>query len=136
MLKPLGDRVLIKPHQSANETDSGLILPENRADQSLEMQGTVVAVGTPRHPRKEEADTLASALDEKWSEWDRDRDPGSAHPYAASAALLRDLVRRESCVQPGDDVLFSWTAGQEILIDDERFLLLREDDLLAVLESA
>lgn len=39
-------------------------------------------------------------------------------------------------VQPGDDVLFSWQAGQELWIDEgrERLLILREEDLLAVVE--
>jgi co-chaperonin GroES (HSP10) len=39
-------------------------------------------------------------------------------------------------VQPGDVVLFSWQAGQELWIDEgrERLLILREEDLLAVVE--
>lgn len=38
-------------------------------------------------------------------------------------------------VQVGDTVLFSYSSGQEVLIDDERFLILREDDIHAVLEG-
>jgi co-chaperonin GroES (HSP10) len=47
-LRPLGDRVLIKPAKSPNETASGCLLPEDRAEQYAEMQGTVIYVGTPR----------------------------------------------------------------------------------------
>jgi chaperonin GroES len=38
-------------------------------------------------------------------------------------------------VNVGDTVLFSWQSGQEIQIDDERFLLMRESDLIAVIEG-
>jgi chaperonin GroES len=38
-------------------------------------------------------------------------------------------------VKPGDTVVFSWTSGQELLIDDQRYLLMRESDVLAVLEG-
>jgi co-chaperonin GroES (HSP10) len=51
--------------------------------------------------------------------------------------LLRDLVRKEPSVKVGDTVLFSWASGQEITVDDgkETYLLMRESDLLAVLED-
>lgn len=38
-------------------------------------------------------------------------------------------------VEVGDSIVFSWTAGQEIYVDDERFFLMRESDVLAVLEG-
>lgn len=38
-------------------------------------------------------------------------------------------------VKVGDTVLFSWTSGQEIQIEDERYFLMRESDVLAVLEG-
>ena len=123
-LTPLGARVLIKPEVSADTTESGLILPENRSEKAVEMRGTVVAVGSPSHPRKLDA--------EMYAEWLEDQ--GERHIEAAE--LLRDLTRREPCVRVGDDVLFSWSAGQEITVEDETFLLLREEDLLAVVESA
>lgn len=44
-------------------------------------------------------------------------------------------IYRVSDVKVGDTVLFSWQSGQEIMIDDSRYLLLRESDLLAVLEG-
>ena len=37
-------------------------------------------------------------------------------------------------VKPGDKVLFSKYSGSEIKIDGEEHLIMREDDLLAVLE--
>jgi chaperonin GroES len=38
-------------------------------------------------------------------------------------------------VKPGDRVLFGKYAGSEIEIDDENYLILREEDILAVIEK-
>ncbi len=38
-------------------------------------------------------------------------------------------------VKAGDRVLFGKFAGNEIKIDDQEFLILREDDVLAIMES-
>ena len=87
-LKPLGARVLIKPAEPVERTESGLHLVEHKKPEQI---GTVVAAGSPT-----------------------------------------------PCCDVGDLVLFSWCAGQEIFLHDtdERYLLLNESDLLAVLEPA
>lgn len=41
----------------------------------------------------------------------------------------------ESAVTVGDRVAFSWMAGQEVILNERRYLLLREPDLLAVLDA-
>lgn len=39
-------------------------------------------------------------------------------------------------VQPGDYVIFPWSAGQEFLLEnDERYIVLRYTDVLAVVEG-
>lgn len=38
-------------------------------------------------------------------------------------------------VKKGDVVLFSKYAGTEVKIDDEEYLIMREDDILAILEE-
>ncbi len=43
-LKPLDDRVLVKPVDSEEKTQSGIFLPDTAREKS--QQGTVVAVGT------------------------------------------------------------------------------------------
>ena len=129
MLKPLNDRILIRPAKNPDTTDSGLVLPENRADQFVEMQGTVVAVGPCRHPLFHEADALAQKL-EGFSEFTY----GAQVVYDA-AKLLRAVTRREPSVKVGDDVVFSWASGHALTVDDEPYLILRECDLLAVIES-
>lgn len=84
-LVPIGNRVLIKPLQPPDTTDSGLVIVSDRVPETM---GEVLAVPTVGEPQ----------------------------------------------VAVGDVVLFSWQAGQEVLIDGERVLLLHEDDVLAVVD--
>jgi len=46
MLKPLGDRVIVKPSQAKEKTKSGIVLPDSAQDKPNE--GEVVAVGPGR----------------------------------------------------------------------------------------
>ena len=48
--------------------------------------------------------------------------------------LLSDGSRGDFQVKKGDRVLFSSYAGETIEVDDQEYLLMREDDVLAVLE--
>ena len=50
--------------------------------------------------------------------------------------LLKDGKLRPLDVTVGDVVLFGKYAGNEVKIDGEGFVLLREDDLLAITEPA
>jgi chaperonin GroES len=49
--------------------------------------------------------------------------------------LLEDGTVRKPEVKPGDKVLFAKYSGSEVKIDGEEHLILREDDLLAVVEA-
>jgi len=51
-----------------------------------------------------------------------------------SGKVLEDGTTRKPEVKPGDKVLFSKYSGSEVKIDGEEHLIMREDDLLAVLE--
>ncbi|MEO1525899.1 MAG: co-chaperone GroES [Planctomycetota bacterium] len=51
-----------------------------------------------------------------------------------SGKLLDDGTRGESQLKEGDHVLFSSYAGETVEIEDVEYLLMREDDVLAVLE--
>lgn len=86
----MNDRVLIRPLVTPDVTEGGLVLPENRTDKLVEMQGIVVALGFRASDRNQ--------------------------------------------LKPGDHVVFSWSVGQEISVGDDRYLMLREDDIAAVLE--
>jgi chaperonin GroES len=99
MLKPLTDRVLIKPDAVPEQTESGLHLIQ---DWKPENMGEVVGVA-------ERTESFCPECGGK--------------------------VFTAPSVKVGDVVLFSWTSGQEIRVNGERFLLMREADLLAVLEN-
>ncbi len=49
--------------------------------------------------------------------------------------LLEDGSRREMSVKEGDLVIFSKYAGTEFKMDDKELLILREDDIYAVIEQ-
>lgn len=125
--RPIGDRVLIKPEKNAEMSESGLLhLVEHRKPETM---GTVVAVGLAEHPLKAEAESIADEIAPLISSLGLDLQDRAVD-------MLRRLVAREPSVKVGDDVLFSWMAGQELILeDDERYLLLRESDILAVLED-
>jgi len=122
-LKPIGGRVMVKPLQPTKELDSGIVLVEDAVPETM---GQVLAVSDTADPnvlRLREAlnEAIACCPDiqtaEGWSE------------------LIRETAPRAPDVAVGDVVLFSWQAGQEVLLDGERVLLLAESDLLATVEQ-
>ena len=93
-LKPLGDRVLVKPDAAEQKTASGLYLASNA--QEKPQRGEVVAVG---------------------------------------AGKLNDAGERMPMdVKPGDHVIYGKFGGNEVKVDGEDYLLLRADDIYAVIE--
>lgn len=52
-----------------------------------------------------------------------------------SGKILEDGSVRKPDVKAGDKVLFAKYSGSEVKIDGEEHLILREDDILAVVES-
>lgn len=93
MLKPIGDRIVVRPKTAEETTKSGIILPDTAKERPQE--GEVMAVGTGRIT-----------------------DDGKTIPLQ---------------VNVGDTVLFSKYGGTEIKIGGEEYIILREDDILAVL---
>ena len=49
--------------------------------------------------------------------------------------ITKDGTRRPLQVKVGDHVLFTSYAGEEIKLKEEKVLLMREDDILAVVEG-
>ena len=93
-VKPLGDRVLVKPIEEDEVSKGGIIIPDTAKEKPQE--GKVVAVGTGK-------------LDED----------GKKIPFN---------------VKKGDKVLMPKYGGTEIKIDDKEYQIVREDDILAVIE--
>ena len=91
-IRPLDDRVLVKPIENELKTAGGIILPDTAKEKSI--QGEIVAVG-----------------------------PGKMTPDGVRVSLELKL---------GDRVIYSKYGGTEVKFDGQEFLLLREDDVLAV----
>jgi len=52
---------------------------------------------------------------------------------AGPGKMMEDGKRSPMTVKPGDRVLFGKYAGTEIKIDDEEYVIMREEEILAVL---
>lgn len=94
-VRPLEDRIVIKPLEPEAKTASGLFLPESAKERPI--QGKVVAVG-----------------------------PGK---------LLDNGERSKPLVRKGDTVVYGKYAGTEVEIKSVPHVILRETELLGVLES-
>jgi len=94
-LKPLGDRVVVRPLEAQDRTKSGLVLPDTAKEKPQE--GKVIAVGTGR--------------------------------------LLDDGSVKALEIRNGDRVLYGKYAGTEVSLEGDDYLILREEDVLAVVQS-
>ncbi len=127
-LNPLPGKVLILPDPTERTTESGLLVVEHWP---MEVSGKVVAVGASKHPRKDEAFNMAGRLENVGVLHQR----ADEQTLCDAAQLLRDLTGREPEVAVGDRVVFGLSAGQEIRIDETRYFLMNETDLLAVVSA-
>lgn len=93
-VKPIRDRILIKPEDKDTVTASGIVIPDNAAEKP--MKGKVLAVGTGK---------IA--------------EDGTIVPLVVSA---------------GDTVLYGKFSGQTVKIDDIEHLILKEDEVMAIVE--
>lgn len=93
-IKPLGDRILVRPLESEEKTKGGIVIPDTAKEKPQE--GEVLSVG-----------------DGKWIE-------GKKVPLD---------------VKKGDKILFSRYGGDEIKIEGEELKILKEEDILAIIES-
>jgi chaperonin GroES len=94
-IRPVGDRVVVKPAQKEEVTRSGIVIPDTAKEKPQE--GTIIAVGLGKFTEK-----------------------GDRQPLE---------------VKEGDRVLFAKYGGTEFKLLDEDLLVLRESDILAVLED-
>ena len=92
-IKPLGDRVLIKPLEEKEKTKGGIVLPDTAKEKPQE--GEIIAVGQGK--KTEEGKVLSLSLN------------------------------------VGDKVLYGKYSGTEISLDGDDFLIMREEDILAVI---
>jgi chaperonin GroES len=94
-IKPMADRLLVKPLEEEETTPGGIVLPETAKEKP--QKGEVLAVG-----------------------------PGTRDDEGNRIAMD---------VSVGDKVLFAKYGGTEIKMDGDKLLILRESDILAILEE-
>jgi chaperonin GroES len=94
-IRPLEDRVIVKPIESESKTASGIYLPESAKEKPV--RGEVIAVG-----------------------------PGKR---------LDNGKRAEMSVRKGDIVVYGKYAGTEVEIKNDKHLILRESELLGVIQG-
>ena len=87
-IKPLADRVLIKPAAAEEKTIGGIIIPDSAKEKPL--KGEVLAVGN-------------GTKDE------------------------------EMILKAGDVVLYGKSAGTELELEGEKYLIMRQSDVLAII---
>ena len=94
MLKPLGDRVVLKAQEEEEQTVGGIVLASYAKDKPT--TGEVVAVGDGR--------------------------------------ILDNGTKVPVSVKKGDNVLFDKYAGNEVTYQGEKYLVVHEKDLVAVID--
>ena len=65
----------------------------------------------------------------------RRRHSRSDHPAAGSGSVKDGGTRIPLDVKAGDVILFGKYGGQEVTLDGEAYLIMREDEVLAVIET-
>ena len=93
-LRPLADRLVVKPLEQEEEKHGGIIIPDTAKEKPE--KGEVVEVG-----------------------------PGKLDDNGKRIALE---------VKKGDRVLFGKYAGTDIKVDGKELMILREEDVMAVIE--
>lgn len=95
MLRPLGNRVLVKRLDAAETLKGGIILPDSA--KKKQEQAEVIAVGTGK-------------LDKN----------GQLIPMP---------------VKVGDTILMEKYSGQEVTLDDHDYIIIKADDIVAIVEK-
>ena len=87
-IRPLADRVLVKPAAAEEKTIGGIIIPDSAKEKPL--KGEVLAVG-------------------------------------------KGTKDEEMVLKPCDTVLYGKYAGTELELDGEKYLIMRQSDVLAII---
>jgi chaperonin GroES len=95
MLKPLGDRIVVKAIEADEKTSGGIVLPDSAKERP--QTGEVLAVG-----------------------------PGKTLDNGTVAAME---------VKVGDKVVYSKYGGTEIKVEGQEVIILRQDDILGIVEG-
>jgi len=93
-IKPMNDRILVKPLEQQEEKIGGIIIPDTAKEKPQE--GEVVAIG--------------------------------------SGKIMENGQKQPMTVAVGNKILYGKYSGTEIKYQDADYLIMREDDVLAIIE--
>ena len=140
MIQPLRNLVLVKPDPPPDLTRSGLVIPDT-ADQPFEMSGTVVKTADgPESSRRVRVAMIKRVLDILSIQHRaavRSMTDNWQNVFEETERIVGCLLNEQSAateLQAGDHVAFAYTAGTVIEVDHERYLLIPEDQIAAILD--
>lgn len=135
MLRPLTDQVIIIRDDAPDQTEGGIVIPD-QAKEPL-TRGVVMAVG----PGKHQANKIGNRL---FDAWERHLQTHRLAQGSPMDRVVQDVVQALSniapTVQPGDKVLFGTYTGNPARIKDAEgvehdCVLCREEEIYGVIEE-
>lgn len=138
-LAVLGSRIFVRPELNETETADGLLHLVRDNARSIN-QGTVVAVGDGPDDINRAITTFKKQVDAELDKYVLDEflDPGVRAVVAYLKHRIGDVARkaqRTRHVTPGDRIIFSPEAGEEIRFENDVVIVMKETDALAVIEE-
>ena len=131
-IRPLGNRILVKPDAQPDQTDSGLILPNDH--DHVPVSGTVVELGpggsTMRYQARQRA--LKQCLEVMDAATQR---YGGMPPLQVVRNQISGLLGTGDPVrdvQVGDRVAYPAECGLDVTVDGAPYVVLSEDDVAVV----
>ena len=132
MLRPLSSRLIIKPEPAETQSQGGIIFPETHGKPPA-MTGEVVGMGRgPASAQRVREATIARCVRIVNEQAEQ------TCPKALQDAIVDALARYaaevpdDSEVREGDYVCFAYTAGHNMQLDGEAFIVIDEADVQAV----
>lgn len=131
-LTPTGHRILVRPDEQPDTTDSGLVLPQDR--DHIPVSGTVVALGPGgsqvRYRARQRAITdCLEMVESAVRQWGG---PAALQVLRDEVAGLLGSSDPEREVAVGDRVAYAAEVGLKLTHDGQEYILLNEDDVAVV----
>ena len=128
-LRPLGHRILVKPDSPPEQSESGLVLPQDR--DHIPVSGTVIEVGPGgnqmRYRTRQRAITdcleVIESAERMWGHL------AALQIVRENVAALLGTSEPEREVHVGDRVAFGFASGVTYTEDGEEYIVLNEDDV-------
>ena len=107
-IRPLYDRIVIQRLEEKETVRGSIIIPDSAKEKPQE--GEVIAIGEGR-----------------WKSKDDD------YRSSKKKTAAEDKIYVKTTLKPGDKVLYERYAGSKVTIDNEDFVMVREENVLGIL---